>query len=175
MAKDAPLYRVLETSYIGHQIVEPGSEVEYDGEPGQALEPLNGAAKENARIAEKRREARTTAQRLTPERIAQILAKASEPELDAVIESKGQGRVMDPGPDRVNESPFTPAQNSSQLTTGTPPLEAQKEVKLDPRDKGDPAKVQGSKAQRAAETGTEKLQREAAEAQAKADEGKDLA
>ena len=34
------LYRVLETSYINEQIVEPGQIVEYGGNAGPNLEPL---------------------------------------------------------------------------------------------------------------------------------------
>lgn len=42
---EAPRYLVTEKSYIGLGIVEAGGEVEYHGEPGAALEPLNAAAK----------------------------------------------------------------------------------------------------------------------------------
>ncbi|WP_271311454.1 hypothetical protein [Yersinia intermedia] len=38
-------YRVLRRSYINFQILEEGEEVDYDGKPGSALEPINEAAK----------------------------------------------------------------------------------------------------------------------------------
>ncbi|GKX40038.1 hypothetical protein SOASR014_37770 [Pectobacterium carotovorum subsp. carotovorum] len=37
-------YRVLRLSHIHNKLWEPGEEVEYDGKPGSALEPLNDAA-----------------------------------------------------------------------------------------------------------------------------------
>ncbi|MEQ9887614.1 hypothetical protein ABRP55_13795 [Pectobacterium zantedeschiae] len=37
-------YRVLRLSHIHNKLWEPGEEVEYDGKPGSALEPLNYAA-----------------------------------------------------------------------------------------------------------------------------------
>ncbi len=37
-------YRVLRLSHIHNNLWPEGSEVEYDGEPGSALEPLNDAA-----------------------------------------------------------------------------------------------------------------------------------
>lgn len=38
-------YKVLEKSFIGHNLVEPGQEVTYDGHPGDNLHPLNAKAK----------------------------------------------------------------------------------------------------------------------------------
>ncbi|SSL53542.1 Uncharacterised protein [Klebsiella quasipneumoniae] len=38
-------YRVLRLSHIHNNLWPEGSEIEYDGEPGSALEPLNDAAK----------------------------------------------------------------------------------------------------------------------------------
>lgn len=37
-------YRVVQKSFMYGHTLEPGSEVEYDGEPGDNLEPLNDAA-----------------------------------------------------------------------------------------------------------------------------------
>lgn len=38
-------YRVLRLSHIHNNLWPEGSEIEYDGEPGTALEPMNDAAK----------------------------------------------------------------------------------------------------------------------------------
>lgn len=38
-------YRVLRLSHIHNNLWPEGSEIEYDGEPGSALEPINAAAK----------------------------------------------------------------------------------------------------------------------------------
>ncbi|ROU17796.1 hypothetical protein EB837_02960 [Kluyvera ascorbata] len=38
-------YRVLRLSHIHNNLWPEGSEIEYDGEPGSALEPLNDAAR----------------------------------------------------------------------------------------------------------------------------------
>lgn len=38
-------YRVLRLSHIHNNLWPEGSEIEYDGEPGTALEPLNDAAR----------------------------------------------------------------------------------------------------------------------------------
>jgi hypothetical protein len=46
-------YKVLATSYIHKQILFEGDEVEYDGKPGSALEPINDAAKEAKKKADK--------------------------------------------------------------------------------------------------------------------------
>lgn len=45
MSGETAKYRVLRLSHIHNQLWPEGSEVEYDGEPGTALEPLNDAAK----------------------------------------------------------------------------------------------------------------------------------
>lgn len=37
-------YKVLATSYIHKRIYQEGEEVEYEGKPGSALEPINDAA-----------------------------------------------------------------------------------------------------------------------------------
>lgn len=44
MTQEKAKYRVLRLSFIGNQLLDEGAEVEYDGEPGSALEPLNDAA-----------------------------------------------------------------------------------------------------------------------------------
>lgn len=46
MSGEKAKYRVLRLSHINSNLWPEGSEVEYDGEPGSALEPLNDAAKE---------------------------------------------------------------------------------------------------------------------------------
>lgn len=45
MSGEKAKYRVLRLSHIHNQLWEEGSEVEYEGVPGSALEPLNNAAK----------------------------------------------------------------------------------------------------------------------------------
>lgn len=45
MSGEIAKYRVLRLSHIHNNLWPEGSEVEYDGEPGTALEPLNDAAK----------------------------------------------------------------------------------------------------------------------------------
>ena len=45
MSEEKAKYRVLRLSHIHNQLWEEGAEVEYNGEPGSALEPLNDAAK----------------------------------------------------------------------------------------------------------------------------------
>lgn len=47
-------YRVLRLSHIHNNLWPEGSEVEYDGEPGTALEPLNAAAEAAKKKAEKK-------------------------------------------------------------------------------------------------------------------------
>lgn len=54
MSGEKARYRVLRLSHIHNNLWPEGSEVEYDGEPGTALEPLNDAAK-LAKVAEKRK------------------------------------------------------------------------------------------------------------------------
>ena len=55
MSGEKARYRVLRLSHIHNNLWPEGSEVEYDGEPGTALEPLNVAAKLAKEIAEKRK------------------------------------------------------------------------------------------------------------------------
>ncbi|MDK9358421.1 hypothetical protein [Lelliottia wanjuensis] len=45
MSGEIAKYRVLRLSHIHNNLWPEGSEVEYEGEPGSALEPLNDAAK----------------------------------------------------------------------------------------------------------------------------------
>lgn len=46
-------YKILAPSYINKQLWFEGDEVEYDGKPGSALEPINDAAKEAKKKADK--------------------------------------------------------------------------------------------------------------------------
>lgn len=55
MSDEKAKYRVLRLSHIHNNLWPEGSEIEYDGEPGSALEPLNDAAKEAKSLAEKRK------------------------------------------------------------------------------------------------------------------------
>ncbi|KSX62265.1 hypothetical protein [Enterobacter sp. 50588862] len=48
-------YRVLRLSHIHNNLWPEGSEIEYDGEPGSALEPINAAAKAAKKKAEQKR------------------------------------------------------------------------------------------------------------------------
>lgn len=48
-------YRVLRLSHIHNNLWPEGSEIEYDGEPGSALEPLNDAAIKAKKDAAKKR------------------------------------------------------------------------------------------------------------------------
>lgn len=45
MSGEKAKYRVLRLSHIHNNLWPEGSEIEYEGEPGSALEPLNDAAK----------------------------------------------------------------------------------------------------------------------------------
>lgn len=75
---ELPRYRVTEKSYIGHNLVEAGEEVEYDGVPGSKLVPLNDAAAE--------------AKELAPAQIAAAQAKAERngaPALRVVTDPSG--------------------------------------------------------------------------------------
>ncbi|EAV0443263.1 hypothetical protein ERW15_23860 [Salmonella enterica] len=45
MSGEKARYRVLRLSHIHNNLWPEGSEIEYDGEPGSALEPINAAAK----------------------------------------------------------------------------------------------------------------------------------
>lgn len=49
-------YRVLRLSHIHNNLWPEGSEIEYDGEPGSALEPINAAAKAAKKKADQKRE-----------------------------------------------------------------------------------------------------------------------
>lgn len=60
MSEDKAKYRVLRLSHIHNQLWDAGSEVEYDGIPGTALEPINDAAKAAKAKAERKGEAATT-------------------------------------------------------------------------------------------------------------------
>lgn len=44
MSEEKAKYRVLRLSFIGNQLLDEGAEVEYGGEPGTNLHPLNDAA-----------------------------------------------------------------------------------------------------------------------------------
>lgn len=48
-------YRVLRLSHIHNNLWQEGSEIEYDGEPGSALEPINAAAKAAKKKADQKR------------------------------------------------------------------------------------------------------------------------
>lgn len=48
-------YRVLRLSHIHNNLWPEGSEIEYEGEPGSALEPLNAAAKAAKKKADQKR------------------------------------------------------------------------------------------------------------------------
>lgn len=53
MSGEKPRYRVLRLSHI-HNTVAGGAEIEYEGEPGSALEPVNDAARQaKAKVAGK--------------------------------------------------------------------------------------------------------------------------
>lgn len=54
MSQEKAKYRILRLSFIGNQLLEEGTEVEYDGEPGSALEPINDAAKAAKKKAEQK-------------------------------------------------------------------------------------------------------------------------
>ncbi|EGT4949789.1 hypothetical protein MSU89_001953 [Cronobacter sakazakii] len=56
MAQEKAKYRILRLSFIGNQLLDEGAEIEYDGEPGSALEPLNDAAKAAKKKAEQKAE-----------------------------------------------------------------------------------------------------------------------
>lgn len=44
MTQEKAKYRILRQSFIGNRLLNEGDEVEYEGKPGSALEPLNQAA-----------------------------------------------------------------------------------------------------------------------------------
>lgn len=60
MSEEKAKYRVLRLSHIHNNLWDAGSEVEYDGIPGTALEPINDAAKAAKAKAERKGEAATT-------------------------------------------------------------------------------------------------------------------
>lgn len=60
MSEEKAKYRVLRLSHIHNQLWPEGSEVEYDGKPGSALEPINDAAKAAKAKAERKGDAATT-------------------------------------------------------------------------------------------------------------------
>ncbi|HHH3523474.1 TPA: hypothetical protein ACPZBZ_002733 [Enterobacter hormaechei subsp. steigerwaltii] len=55
MGMEKAKYRVLRLSHIHNNLWPEGSEIEYDGEPGSALEPLNAAAKAAKKKADQKR------------------------------------------------------------------------------------------------------------------------
>lgn len=55
MSGEKARYRVLRLSHIHNNLWPEGSEVEYDGEPGSALEPINSAAKAAKKKADQKR------------------------------------------------------------------------------------------------------------------------
>ncbi|EHL3468024.1 hypothetical protein LAN87_001641 [Salmonella enterica] len=62
MSGEKPKYRVVRLSHIHNNLWPEGSEIEYDGEPGSALEPINDAAKEaKSKVTGKAAEAVTSA------------------------------------------------------------------------------------------------------------------
>lgn len=71
-------YKVLIKSFINDQLVEPGAEIEYDGEPGEALEPLDDAAKAAVAAAEERRATKAKV-------IAAGIEKTGNEELTALV------------------------------------------------------------------------------------------
>lgn len=47
-----PKFRVIETSFIGNKLVQPGDVVEYDGKYGSNLEPIEPIKKSKAKAEE---------------------------------------------------------------------------------------------------------------------------
>lgn len=45
-----PKYRVTERSFVGNALVEAGTEIEYAGEPGPNLEPIDPAPRRGKRV-----------------------------------------------------------------------------------------------------------------------------
>jgi len=85
MSEEKAKYRVLRLSHIHNNLWPEGSEVEYDGEPGSALEPLNDAAKAAKKKAERKGDA---ANAVTP--------------AAAINQSAPGGDVNQPGPEGSN-------------------------------------------------------------------------
>lgn len=73
-------YRVLRLSHIHNNLWPEGSEIEYDGEPGSALEPINAAAKAAKKKADQKRG---------------ILTVDSQPEAQVEDEDKEETGVND--------------------------------------------------------------------------------
>ncbi|HAP2672848.1 hypothetical protein [Escherichia coli] len=65
MAMEKAKYRVLRLSHIHNNLWPEGSEIEYDGEPGSALEPLNDAAVKAKKDAAKKRGGKYDAPEIT--------------------------------------------------------------------------------------------------------------
>ena len=55
MSGEKAKYRVLRLSHIHNNLWPEGSEIEYDGEPGSALEPINAAANAAKKKADQKR------------------------------------------------------------------------------------------------------------------------
>lgn len=54
MSGEKPRYLVLRLSHIHNTLWQEGAEIEYEGEPGSALEPVNDAARQaKAKVAGK--------------------------------------------------------------------------------------------------------------------------
>ena len=61
MSGEKPRYRVLRLSHIHNTLWPEGAEIEYEGEPGSALEPVNDAARQaKAKVAGKESMAATS-------------------------------------------------------------------------------------------------------------------
>lgn len=75
-----PRYRVLELSYFNDRIVQAGEEINYDGNPGNNLEPLD----------EEAAAARAKVLADEPERIRKLLAAAA-PEKASMAEEISKG------------------------------------------------------------------------------------
>lgn len=92
-----PRYRVNQLSYIGDQLVQEGGEIEYDGVPGDNLDPLDKAAEKAKKGA------------------ADAKAKAMSSKRTTIIEEGRIGERVEPAEATVVrkgddlESPFTPA------------------------------------------------------------------
>lgn len=72
------LYRVLAKSFINDQLYEAGAEIEFAGEPGENLEPLDDPAKAAAQAAADRRASKAAA-------IVSGIERAGNEELTALI------------------------------------------------------------------------------------------
>ncbi|MEG9742486.1 hypothetical protein [Enterobacter roggenkampii] len=77
-------YRVLRLSHIHNNLWPEGSEIEYDGEPGSALEPINAAAKAAKKKADQKRG---------------ILTVDSQPELQPEHQVEDEGKEETGGND----------------------------------------------------------------------------